>query len=110
MLAEANDVCSLIGLKTNRFVDGLTEPTMKVGDQLIRKSQNMEKVGVFSRLRSPDSCYRRFLQTLFSVSAVAKSVYERAFKWIVTKCNSSLRAKGAGKQSLAGRQTNAFPD
>uniref|UniRef100_A0A914WEW7 Myosin motor domain-containing protein n=1 Tax=Plectus sambesii TaxID=2011161 RepID=A0A914WEW7_9BILA len=82
--AEANDVCALIGLKTNRFVDGLTEPTMKVGDQLIRKSQNLEK-------------------TLFSVSAVAKSVYERTFKWIVTKCNSSLRAKGAGKQSLAGR-------
>ncbi|CAI4231828.1 unnamed protein product [Auanema sp. JU1783] len=68
---EVEQVASLLGLRGGRIVDALTSPTIKIGDKLIRKNQNLKK-------------------TLFSASAMAKVIYERLFNWILEKCNKAI--------------------
>uniref|UniRef100_A0A0K0DFU4 Myosin motor domain-containing protein n=1 Tax=Angiostrongylus cantonensis TaxID=6313 RepID=A0A0K0DFU4_ANGCA len=44
LLIEIDAVTSLLGVKSSRLVDALTQPSIRVGDKVIRKNQNMQKV------------------------------------------------------------------
>ncbi|XGW26010.1 hypothetical protein V3C99_006986 [Haemonchus contortus] len=71
--AEVDAVTSLLGLKSSRLVEALTQPSIRVGDKVIRKNQNMQK-------------------SIFSAAALAKVLYERIFKWLLGKCNEAISA------------------
>lgn len=51
--------------------DALTQPCIRVGESLIRRSQPLRK-------------------THASAQALAKCVYERVFAWVVGKCNAAI--------------------
>uniref|UniRef100_A0A8L8K2M3 Myosin motor domain-containing protein n=1 Tax=Heligmosomoides polygyrus TaxID=6339 RepID=A0A8L8K2M3_HELPZ len=71
--AEIDAVTTLLGVRSNRLVEALTQPSIRVGDKVIRKNQNMQK-------------------SVFSAAALAKVLYERVFKWLLEKCNEAISA------------------
>uniref|UniRef100_A0A0R3S5Y9 Myosin motor domain-containing protein n=1 Tax=Elaeophora elaphi TaxID=1147741 RepID=A0A0R3S5Y9_9BILA len=70
-VTEVEAACRILGVKTSTLIDALTQPSIKVNDVVIRKSQNLAK-------------------TLSSLSGLCKSIYERLFNWILSRCNSAL--------------------
>ncbi|KAE9414991.1 hypothetical protein Angca_003419, partial [Angiostrongylus cantonensis] len=101
--AEIDAVTSLLGVKSSRLVDALTQPSIRVGDKVIRKNQNMQK-------------------SVYSAAALAKVLYERLFRWLLDKCNdainvstnmltSSITSRFIGVLDIAGfeiMQKNSF--
>ncbi|VDN37193.1 unnamed protein product [Cylicostephanus goldi] len=69
--AEIDAVTKLLGVKSSRLNEALTSPSIKVGENVIRKNQNMQK-------------------TVFSAAALAKVLYERIFRWLLDKCNEAI--------------------
>ncbi|KIH55623.1 myosin head [Ancylostoma duodenale] len=69
--AEIDAVTTLLGVKSSRLIEALTQPSIKVGDKVIRKNQNMQK-------------------SVFSAAALAKVLYERIFRWLLDKCNEAI--------------------
>ncbi|VDM92835.1 unnamed protein product, partial [Onchocerca ochengi] len=70
-IAEVEAACRTLGVKTNTLIDAITQPSIKVNDVVIRKSQNL-------------------IKTLSSLSGLCKCIYERLFNWILSRCNSAL--------------------
>ena len=60
----------------------ITKPKIKVGAEFVAKGMNV------------DQCY-------YSVGAMAKAIYDRVFRWLVTKCNETL-ATGLKRVSFIG--------
>ncbi|ETN76983.1 myosin head, partial [Necator americanus] len=69
--AEIDAVTKLLSVKSSRLVEALTQPSIKIGDKVIRKNQNMQK-------------------SVFSAAALAKVLYERIFRWLLEKCNEAI--------------------
>ncbi|VDM80417.1 unnamed protein product [Strongylus vulgaris] len=69
--AEIDAVTKLLGVKSTRLNEALTQPSIKVGENVIRKNQNMQK-------------------TVYSAAALAKVLYERVFRWLLEKCNEAI--------------------
>merc|ERR1719431_1610743 len=64
--------CStLIGSDPDFFVETFMKPKLKVGNEFVKKGQNVDQVS-------------------FSISATSKSLFARLFDWIVNKVNASL--------------------
>uniref|UniRef100_A0A1I7YZA2 Myosin motor domain-containing protein n=1 Tax=Steinernema glaseri TaxID=37863 RepID=A0A1I7YZA2_9BILA len=82
--SEIEAACRLLKVKSGILVDALTQPCIRVGDKVIRKSQNLKK-------------------TLFSVAALIKILYERMFKWIVNRCNAAIDKRNALEESVHTR-------
>ncbi|XP_060930084.1 myosin-7B-like [Limanda limanda] len=61
----------LMGISSADLLKGLLNPRVKVGNEFIVKGQTVEQVN-------------------FAVAALAKSTYDRMFKWLVSRINSSL--------------------
>ncbi|TMS38912.1 hypothetical protein L596_005534 [Steinernema carpocapsae] len=78
---EIEAVCRLLKVKSSKLVDALTQPCIRVGDKVIRKSQNLKK-------------------TLVSVAGLIKVLYERMFKWIVARCNDAIDKRNSMTDSL----------
>uniref|UniRef100_A0A915NVE5 Myosin motor domain-containing protein n=1 Tax=Meloidogyne floridensis TaxID=298350 RepID=A0A915NVE5_9BILA len=71
-MLEIEAVSELLGLShSSHLVDALTQPSIKVGDVFIKRSQPLRK-------------------TQASAQALAKCLYERVFNWILTKCNKAI--------------------
>lgn len=41
---DVNCVAKLIGVNSSRLIDALTQPSIRIGDNVIQKSQNLKKV------------------------------------------------------------------
>eukprot|EP00040_Diaphanoeca_grandis_P003989 m.26625 g.26625 ORF g.26625 m.26625 type:complete len:1353 (+) comp15482_c0_seq1:117-4175(+) len=82
--AVSQKVALLFGISASSLVKSLTKPKIKAGTEFVQKAQTKEQV---------DS----------AVKALAKSLYEKLFLWIVQRINASLdRTKGRGSKNFIG--------
>jgi len=74
----AQKVAHLLAINVNEMTKAFLKPRIKVGRDYVTKAQTKEQVE-------------------FAVEAIGKAMYERLFKWIVTRINRSLdRTKHQG--------------
>ncbi|KAL0156081.1 hypothetical protein M9458_047327, partial [Cirrhinus mrigala] len=71
---DADKVAYLMGLNSADLIKGLCHPRVKVGNEWVTKGQNVQQV-------------------YYSIGALAKSVYEKMFLWMVVRINQSLDTK-----------------
>ena len=64
----------LLGVNAGDLLKGLLKPKIKVGTEMVVQGRNKDQV-------------------TYSVSALAKSVYNRMFEWLVKKLNLTLDTK-----------------
>uniref|UniRef100_K7FJT1 Myosin motor domain-containing protein n=1 Tax=Pelodiscus sinensis TaxID=13735 RepID=K7FJT1_PELSI len=72
--ADADKSAYLMGLNSADLLKGLCHPRVKVGNEYVTKGQNVQQV-------------------YYSIGALAKSVYEKMFSWMVTRINNTLETK-----------------
>ena len=78
----AQKICRLLGIPVTEMVRSFLKPKLKVGRDFVTKAQTQSQVE-------------------FAVEAISKAVYERMFKWIVTRINKSLdRSKRQGSSFI----------
>ncbi|CAD5218881.1 unnamed protein product [Bursaphelenchus okinawaensis] len=77
---EIEVASSALQVRSSKLVDAVTEPSFKVGERLIRRSQNLKK-------------------TLLSVAAMAKAIYQKLFEYILQKCNETIVQKSRHKDT-----------
>ncbi|KAG9349801.1 hypothetical protein JZ751_026154 [Albula glossodonta] len=70
----ADKVAHLMGINSGELQKGITRPRVKVGNEFVTKGQNQD-------------------QCVYSIGALAKAVYDRMFKWMVTRINKTLDTK-----------------
>uniref|UniRef100_A0A8C8VIU1 Myosin heavy chain 6 n=1 Tax=Pelusios castaneus TaxID=367368 RepID=A0A8C8VIU1_9SAUR len=71
---DADKSAYLMGLNSADLLKGLCHPRVKVGNEYVTKGQNVQQV-------------------YYSIGALAKSVYEKMFSWMVTRINNTLETK-----------------
>ncbi|KAL4239400.1 hypothetical protein ACF0H5_000216 [Mactra antiquata] len=72
--AEAEKVAFLLGVNAGDLLKGLLKPKIKVGSEFVTQGRNKDQV-------------------VYSVSALAKSLYDRMFGWLVKRVNKTLDTK-----------------
>ncbi|XP_041094582.1 myosin-7-like [Polyodon spathula] len=73
---DADKAAYLMGLNSADIIKALCHPRVKVGNEWVTKGQNVQQVS-------------------YSIGALAKSVYEKMFNWMVVRINQSLDTKQA---------------
>ncbi|KAM4736836.1 myosin-7-like [Anableps anableps] len=68
---SADKAAYLMGVSSSELLKGLLNPRVKVGNEFIVKGQTVEQVN-------------------YAVAALSKATYDRMFKWLVGRINSSL--------------------
>ncbi|XP_040023140.2 myosin-7 [Gasterosteus aculeatus] len=71
---DTDKVAYLMGLNSADLIKGLCHPRVKVGNEWVTKGQSVQQVN-------------------YSIGALAKSVYEKMFLWMVVRINHSLDTK-----------------
>ncbi|XP_029141149.1 myosin-7 [Protobothrops mucrosquamatus] len=71
---DADKSAYLMGLNSADLVKGVCHPRVKVGNEYVTKGQNVQQV-------------------YYAIGALAKSVYEKMFSWMVVRINNSLETK-----------------
>uniref|UniRef100_UPI0039A3F8C1 Myosin-6 n=1 Tax=Mus musculus TaxID=10090 RepID=UPI0039A3F8C1 len=71
---DADKSAYLMGLNSADLLKGLCHPQVKVGNEYVTKGQSVQQV-------------------YYSIGALAKSVYEKMFNWMVTRINATLETK-----------------
>ncbi|XP_012883976.1 PREDICTED: myosin-15 [Dipodomys ordii] len=71
---SAEKAAFLMGINSSELVNGLIYPRIKVGNEFITKSQNIQQV-------------------IYAVGSLSNSVYERMFMWLVERMNKVLDTK-----------------
>ncbi|XP_058868193.1 myosin-6-like [Acipenser ruthenus] len=73
---DADKAAYLMGLNSADIIKALCHPRVKVGNEWVTKGQSVQQVN-------------------YSIGALAKSVYEKMFNWMVVRINQSLDTKQA---------------
>lgn len=73
-ISEAEKVAFLLGINAGDLLKGLLKPKIKVGNEFVTQGRNKDQV-------------------VYSVSALAKSLYDRMFAWLVKRVNKTLDTK-----------------
>ncbi|XP_070606203.1 myosin-15 [Erythrolamprus reginae] len=71
---SADKAAYLMGVNSSDMLKGLVHPRVKVGNEYVTKGQSVEQV-------------------TYSVGALSKAIYDRMFKWLVTRINRTLDTK-----------------
>ncbi|XP_073928477.1 myosin-15 [Castor canadensis] len=71
---SAEKAAFLMGINSSELVKGLIHPKIKVGNEYVTRSQNVEQV-------------------IYAAGALSKSIYERMFNWLVAHMNRTLDTK-----------------
>ncbi|CAF0931345.1 unnamed protein product, partial [Brachionus calyciflorus] len=71
---ECEKVAHLLGVESADLIKGLLKPRIKVGNEYVNKGQNKDQV-------------------VNSIGALSKSIYSRAFQWLVDRVNETLDVK-----------------
>jgi myosin heavy chain 6/7 len=71
---ECEKVAALLGVDIQDLLKGLLKPRIKVGNEFVNKGQNLTQV-------------------VNSIGALCKSIYSRAFNWLVVRVNETLDVK-----------------
>uniref|UniRef100_A0A8C6UQP9 Myosin, heavy chain 6, cardiac muscle, alpha n=1 Tax=Neogobius melanostomus TaxID=47308 RepID=A0A8C6UQP9_9GOBI len=71
---SADKSAFLMGLNSADLIKGLCHPRVKVGNEYVTKGQSVDQVS-------------------YAIGALAKSVYEKMFNWMVVRINHSLDTK-----------------
>lgn len=78
--AAAQKVAMLFGVNAANLTKALTRPKIKAGTEVVQRAQNKEQVDL-------------------AVKALAKTIYEKLFLWIVQRINASLdQCRGRGSK------------
>ncbi|CAB01576.2 Myosin-3 [Caenorhabditis elegans] len=80
---DALNAAAMLGIQAEEFLKALTKPRVRVGTEWVNKGQNLEQVN-------------------WAVSGLAKAIYARMFKWIITRCNKTLDAKEIERKHFIG--------
>nr|XP_027224355.1 myosin heavy chain, muscle-like [Penaeus vannamei] len=86
---DAGDiVATIMGVESEELYRNFCKPKIKVGAEFVTQGRNVDQV-------------------YYSISAMAKGLFDRLFKWIVKKCNQTLetgmkRAMFIGVLDIAG--------
>ena len=93
-LKPGEKVATLCGIENyNLFYGNFIKPKIKVGTEWVFKSQNANQVR-YSRLlhakKPMKTIFSSPFQCLNAISALARSMYNRLFAWLVDLCNRTL--------------------
>ena len=75
--SQAENVCNLLGIPIDPFIQGLLHPRVKAGREWVEKVQTPEQVRL-------------------AIDALSKGIYERGFGDLVARINRQLDRSGAG--------------
>lgn len=97
-----------MGLNSADLIKGLCHPRVKVGNEWVTKGQSVQQVRWNQRNLTEFCEYLKntthlnfdliafilsFFKVYYSIGALAKSVYEKMFLWMVVRINQSLDTK-----------------
>lgn len=97
-----------MGLNSADLIKGLCHPRVKVGNEWVTKGQSVQQVRWNKRNLTEFCDYLKnttnlnldliafifsFFKVYYSIGALAKSVYEKMFLWMVVRINQSLDTK-----------------
>ncbi|KAI6193321.1 Myosin head [Aphelenchoides besseyi] len=86
---DAKNAAHCFGIDHEAYLRALTKPRVRVGNEWVNKGQNLEQVS-------------------WAVSGLAKAIYARMFRWLISRCNKTLdqkaieRARWIGVLDIAG--------
>ncbi|WKY08821.1 hypothetical protein Q1695_001755 [Nippostrongylus brasiliensis] len=80
---EGELACKLFQVDYEKFVNSLLKPRVKVGTEWVNKGQNLDQVN-------------------WAVGALAKALFARMFKWLITRCNKTLDAQDLSRDNFIG--------
>ncbi|KAI1720615.1 myosin head (motor domain) domain-containing protein [Ditylenchus destructor] len=80
---DAKNVAHCFGIDHEAFLKALTKPRVRVGNEWVNKGQNLEQVS-------------------WAVSGLAKAIYARQFRWLISRCNKTLDAKAIERKLWIG--------
>lgn len=80
-MAFPNKVAQLCGVNGDELMKCFCKPKIKVGTEWVTKGQNIE-------------------QAMNGVGGIARSIYDRIFKWLIIKCNETLIDKAMKKANF----------
>ncbi len=82
-ITEAEKVATLLGVTSDNLLKAILKPKVKVGNEMVTKGQTKDQV-------------------MFGMQAMAKSLYNRAFEWLVARVNKTLDTKTMKRVSFIG--------
>jgi len=80
---DAKNASHCFGIDHEAFLNALTKPRVRVGNEWVRKGQNLDQVS-------------------WAVSGLAKALYARQFRWLISRCNKTLDQRAIERKMWIG--------